>query len=115
MKRFAALVLSAGSILAAGGASTISTVVGNGTIGAGDDGLAALESPLLLGRVNLVGIAFDGSGNMFFSEANAHRVRALDAKSGRLVTVAGNGVKGFSGDGGPARDARLNEPGDLRR
>jgi sugar lactone lactonase YvrE len=113
LHRIAPFLLASATLLAAGGAPVITTVVGNGSIGAGDDGLLALESPLLLGRVNLVGIVFDGSGNLFFSEANTHRVRALDAKSGRLVTVAGNGVKGFSGDGGFARDAKLNEPGDL--
>ena len=43
-----------------------------------------------------------------------HRVRKVDVKSGTITTVAGNGRKGYSGDGGAATDASLNEPYEVR-
>src|SRR5690606_17707730 len=43
-----------------------------------------------------------------------HVVRRIDLKTGTISTVAGNGRKGYSGDGGPATEASLNEPYELR-
>jgi len=85
---------------------TITSPVGTGEKGfAGDGGPAAkakLDQPF--------DVAFDRAGNLFFSDTNNHRVRKVDAKTGIISTVAGNGKKGFGGDGGPATDAMLNEP-----
>jgi|SRR5579883_425302 len=96
-------------ILASIGANptpTITSVAGTGEKGfAGDGGPAAsakLDQPF--------DVAFDKSGNFYFSDTNNHRVRRVDAKTGIITTVAGNGKKGFSGDGGKATDASLNEP-----
>jgi hypothetical protein len=55
------------------------------------------------------GTAIDKAGNVFFSSLNA--VFRLDAVTGMLTVVAGNGTRGFSGDNGPAITAKLNEPG----
>ena len=55
-------------------------------------------------------VAYDASGNLFLSDTFNHRVRRIDAKTGIITTVAGNGRKGFSGDGGPAKNAQLDEP-----
>jgi uncharacterized protein (TIGR03437 family) len=56
-----------------------------------------------------VGLAFDSSGNLYIGDSNNHRIRMV-APNGTITTVAGNGNQGFSGDGGPATKAELNEP-----
>jgi trimeric autotransporter adhesin len=60
------------------------------------------------GDTHLGGVAVDPNGNVLF--VSGATVRRLDAKSGLLSLVAGNGVAGFSGDGGPATSAQLNSP-----
>jgi sugar lactone lactonase YvrE len=85
---------------------TISTVVGTGEKGfAGDGGPAA--AALLNGPFD---VAFDSAGSLYFSDTFNHRIRRIDAASGRISTIAGNGEAGCSGDGGPAVRAALNEP-----
>jgi len=56
-----------------------------------------------------VGIAADARGNIYFAELNSCRVRLI-TPDGVISTVAGNGICGFSGDQGPARDAQLSKP-----
>lgn len=60
------------------------------------------------------GIAKGPDGSLYICEINTHVVRRLDEKTGRLALVAGNGTKGYSGDGGPATEAQLNEPYEVR-
>jgi DNA-binding beta-propeller fold protein YncE len=55
-------------------------------------------------------VAFDARGNAFFSDTFNQRIRKVDRQTGRISTVAGSGLRGNSGDGGPALEARLNEP-----
>jgi hypothetical protein len=55
-------------------------------------------------------IALDQAGNLFIKERGANRVRRL-SPAGLLTTVAGSGTAGFSGDGGPATEARILGPG----
>jgi sugar lactone lactonase YvrE len=92
--------------LGADASPTITSPVGTGKKGfAGDGGPAAkaeLDQPF--------DVAFDRAGNLYFSDTNNHRVRKVDANTGVITTVAGNGKKGFGGDGGPAAAAALNEP-----
>ncbi|MGD0499686.1 MAG: NHL repeat-containing protein [Bryobacteraceae bacterium] len=54
-------------------------------------------------------VAVDGAGNLFLAELD-HLVLRLDATTGLLTVVAGNGAAGFSGDGGPAAGAQLAYP-----
>jgi len=54
-------------------------------------------------------IAVDGSNNIYIADLGNNRIRKVDS-SGVISTVAGNGAYGFSGDGGPATEAMLNEP-----
>jgi DNA-binding beta-propeller fold protein YncE len=54
-------------------------------------------------------LLFDKQGNLFVTDVFNHRIRRIDA-DGTVSTFAGTGVKGFGGDGGPATDARLNNP-----
>jgi sugar lactone lactonase YvrE len=84
----------------------IATVAGNGQQGySGDGGLAtaaALNKPHE--------IQFDSSANLYIVERDNHVVRKVDARTGVISTFAGNGIAGFSGDGGPATRAQLRQP-----
>jgi uncharacterized protein (TIGR03437 family) len=86
----------------------ITTVAGNGVRGSSGDGGAATSSPLLTPR----NVAVDAAGNFYFSEFDGHRVRKV-TPDGRISTVAGTGVAGFSGDGFPAANAQLGFPAGL--
>jgi TonB family protein len=85
----------------------ISTIAGSGKglpANPGDNGPAieaTLRSPY--------GIAVDATGNLSFADPGASRVRKI-APNGTITTVAGNGTRGFSGDGGLATAAQLNSP-----
>jgi uncharacterized protein (TIGR03437 family) len=84
----------------------ITTVAGNGsTTDSGDGG------PATKAGFSLTGLAADTAGNIFISESS-NRVREVNT-SGIIETIAGTGVGGYSGDGGPAVSATLNEPGDV--
>lgn len=54
-------------------------------------------------------VAVDAADNVYISDRNANRIRRVD-RSGTISTIAGTGVAGFSGDGGPASKAALDEP-----
>ena len=85
-------------------------VAGTGERGYSGDGGPALEA-----RLNEpYEVRFDSRGNMLWVEMKNHLVRRLDAGSGRVSTVAGTGVQGFSGDGGPATQAQLNQPHSIQ-
>jgi DNA-binding beta-propeller fold protein YncE len=84
----------------------ITTAVGTGEKGfAGDGGPA--EQARLDGPFD---VCFDRAGNLYFSDTFNNRIRRVEAARGVITTVAGNGEKGYSGDGGPAAGAALNEP-----
>ncbi len=84
----------------------VTTVVGNGTVGYSGDG-----GPATAAQINkTTAICFDSCGNMFFSDENNQRVRRVDATTGIITTVAGNGTAGYSGDGGTATAAEFNHP-----
>lgn len=55
-------------------------------------------------------VAADAAGNLYIADTSNQRVRFIDAQSGKISTVAGNGTQGFSGDGGLATDAELSSP-----
>ncbi len=84
---------------------TISTLAGNGVPTYGGDGgpatAAYLNQP--------ADIAFDGSGNLFFSDNGNKRIRKIDV-AGIISTVVGTGAPGYSGDGGAATAATINDP-----
>ena len=53
--------------------------------------------------------AFDTAGHLYVADRDNHRIRKID-RDGVITTIAGNGESGFSGDGGPATEARLSWP-----
>ena len=82
----------------------ISAVAGNGITGFGGDGGAATSASLNFPSA----VVFDHSGNLLFTDANNQRIRRVDAITGVITTIAGNGTAGFSGEGVPATSASLN-------
>jgi len=74
-----------------------------GSPSAGDGG-PALEATFF----DMGGIMADAAGNVFVSEGPGNRVRRVDVATGIITTIAGNGVDGYSGDGGPATAASLS-------
>ena len=86
----------------------ISTVAGNGRRGFSGDG-----GPATRARLNSPNrVAVDRLGALYFADVGNHRIRKVDTR-GIITTVAGNGRAGFSGDGGPATRASLDEPWDV--
>jgi DNA-binding beta-propeller fold protein YncE len=83
----------------------ITTVSGTGQPGFSPDGTQAALAHLHLPW----GLGLDLEGRLLIGDGGNHRVRRVDA-DGRLVTIAGNGSQGYSGDGGPALEASLNFP-----
>jgi len=83
----------------------INTFAGNGTAGFSGDGGAATAASLN----EPFAVALDAAGNVYIAEFGNNRVRKVDTK-GIITTVAGNGVSGYSGDGGAATGAQLNGP-----
>jgi len=83
----------------------ITTIAGNGQEGYGGDGrkgtTAELDVPL--------GLAVDLRGNLYIADSGNNRVRKVDV-AGTITTVAGNGIRGYAGDGGPAAKAELAAP-----
>lgn len=75
----------------------------------GGDGEAAVCA-----RLNFpTAVAVDRAGNIYIADTMNHRVRMVEAATGVISTLAGIGQAGFSGDGGPADQATLNEPAAL--
>lgn len=86
----------------------ISTVAGNGTSTYVGDGVHATETGFKLTR----SVALDSDGNLYIADYEA-RILKVDG-AGIITTVAGTGVAGFSGDGGPATQAKLKSPALVR-
>jgi DNA-binding beta-propeller fold protein YncE len=85
---------------------SISTVSGTGAPGYAGDGGAATQALLN----NPFDLAFDPADNLCFSDTYNHCIRRIDMRSGVITTIAGTGESGYSGDGGPATQARMNQP-----
>jgi DNA-binding beta-propeller fold protein YncE len=86
----------------------VSTVAGNGKKGVPEDGAVATNAPLVDPRA----VAVDSTGAIFILDRSGHALRFVDP-NGKIWTLAGDGQKGFTGDGGDARPARLNGPKHL--
>jgi len=85
----------------------ITTVAGGGL---GDDGDLATRASL---SIFFGGVALDSAGNIFIADSGNHRIRKVDAVTGIISTVAGTGIPGSTGPGGPATSASLQEPQGL--
>ncbi|TPW18258.1 MAG: hypothetical protein FD129_39 [bacterium] len=83
----------------------ITTIAGNGTVGFSGDGGPA--STAMVGFVAMIFV--DASDDIYFADNSNQRVRKIDT-AGIITTVAGTGVNGFGGNGGPAINAELSSP-----
>jgi sugar lactone lactonase YvrE len=85
----------------------IATFAGTGTTGFGGD-----NGPLLAALFNHPSaLAIDSAGALLVCDSNNHRIRRIAA--GTITTIAGTGLQGFFGDGGPASQAQLDTPSGI--
>ncbi len=98
--------LSAGAVFSA----EIVTVAGVGISGATGDGGVAVAAKI----GNPYGLTLGPDGALYVCEIDTHRIRRVDLDTGGISTAAGSGVQGYAGDGGPATEANLNEPYEVR-
>lgn len=105
--RIAALIVCLGlSSPALSPAAEVVTVAGTGQDGYSGDG-----GPATKARVGgPFGVAIGPDGALYVCEITSHIVRRVDVRTGTISTIAGTGEEGFSGDGGPATQARLKVP-----
>ena len=87
----------------------IYTIAGNGAQGYSGDGGLATSAELSFPDSVMV----DSAGNIYIADTENNVLRKVNASTGIISTVAGNGTAGFSGDGGPATSAQLNIPAGM--
>jgi trimeric autotransporter adhesin len=112
-------VADQGSVRKVSGTGSLTTPAGTGVVGRLGDGGPAVRASL-----GTCGLAVDHAGNLVIADRNNSRIRVVAATTGTfygramaagdIYTVAGNGTPGFSGDGGPATAAELQNPWDVR-
>jgi streptogramin lyase len=88
----------------------ISTIAGTGAVGFTGDGGPALAATFSKPHE----LRFDAQGDMFIVDMVNNAIRKIDMKTGILTTLAGTGKKGYTGDGGPAKDAQFNQPHSIQ-
>ncbi len=87
-------------------AGIISTIAGNGECTYGGDNGPPLKASL----AGPSGVAYDGAGELIITDTYNHRIRAV-LTTGNIVTIAGNGTAGYSGDNASSLKAQVNTPG----
>jgi streptogramin lyase len=88
----------------------VRTIAGTGVSGFSGDGGAGTQAQL----ANPYGLTRGPDGALYICEVDNQRIRRLDLTTGVVSTVAGSGERGYAGDGGPALQAKLNEPYEVR-
>jgi sugar lactone lactonase YvrE len=84
----------------------VTTIAGTGDKGFSGEGGQATDAQLSFPEDMEIG----PDGNLYFADADNDRVRMINLTTGVITTVAGTGVRGYSGDGGAALEAQLNRP-----
>ncbi len=99
----AALVMLGAMALPRAATQSVTTILGTGVPGFSD---TQVNNPY--------GIIFGPDGALYFCDLDNQRIRRFDPKTRTVTTIAGNGEKGYSGDGGPASQASLNMPHEIQ-
>ena len=88
----------------------INTLVGTGwsTFGCANQAVNVAAQNVTVQKP--LGLAADSTGNLYIADSQNNCIRMVTPGPGKIVTVAGNGTSGFSGDGGAATGAKLNHP-----
>jgi DNA-binding beta-propeller fold protein YncE len=84
----------------------VTTIAGSGARGYSGDGGPAVDAALNMPHE----LQFDPAGDLYVADRDSDTIRKIDMKTGLISTAAGNGTPGYSGDGGPAREAQLRAP-----
>ena len=87
----------------------ITTIVGDGSYSSLGDGTLATSAQ----TNGPADVYIDGANNIFITENGGNRIRRVDAITGIITTIAGNGISGFSGDGAPATGAKIKNPREV--
>ena len=87
--------------------ASLTTIAGTGTCGFSGDGSVATSA-----RINATtgGIGFDAAGNLYIADKGNQRIRRVDAVSGVITTIAGDGSAAYTGDGQAASTAQFSSP-----
>ncbi len=104
------IVLLAAVAVFAAAPRKVTTIAGTGIAGYSGDGGPGDRAQLN----NPYGLTMGPDGALYICEVDSHVVRRLDLGTRRISTVAGNSQPGYSGDGGPATQASLNQPYEVR-
>ena len=91
-------------------ARLVYNIAGTGQQGYSGDGGLATSADIGFQLAFDSNVVADRTGNLYLADSENNRVRRIDAVTGIITTIAGTGIAGFSGDGGAATDARLNNP-----
>jgi streptogramin lyase len=100
---FGALIAASVVAMPRGATPTVTTILGTGVPGYSG---AQVSNPY--------GIIFGPDGALYFCDLDNQRIRRFDPKTKKVTTIAGNGEKGYTGDGGPATQAALNMPHEIQ-
>jgi sugar lactone lactonase YvrE len=84
----------------------ITTIAGTGLPGFSGDTAPATTATLALPH----GLTSDSTGNLYLADTANHRIRRIDAVTGIITTIVGNGTQAFAGDNGPPTAASLDSP-----
>jgi DNA-binding beta-propeller fold protein YncE len=112
MKRREFLNLSAAGVFMLGRQGSgprITTIAGTGMPGMAADGDSADRA-----INNPFGLVIGPDGGLYWADFGSNRVLRLDLRTRRITVIAGNGTKGWAGDGGPAKAAQLSAPHEVR-
>ena len=104
------LAVAGASRLASAQQKRVRTIAGTGAAGYDPNVADALRTPI----TNPYGTIIGPDGALYFCEVDTGYVRRLDLQTARLTTIAGNGQKGYAGDGGPATAAAFTAPHEIR-
>src|ERR1700674_3429126 len=96
------VMVTAASLCGFAAPVSVTTILGTGVAGYSD---VQVNNPY--------GMALGPDGALYFCDLDNQRIRRLDLATKRVTTIAGNGQRGYRGDGGPAVDASLNAPHEL--